>query len=195
MDAGSGVQHTPPVRESTPRPRKSAGGVWNEFVTEAYKTGEVYEKQYGIPARKRLATVGGAYPFTTVSENHSQSLLKHSPIYFDLPRGFSAFILISFVSTALVLALVFAGAIILGASAILLCVISMTFGFALFLTISGFMAFISYRLVFHVRSPEGQGLGAWKTETMMRFGLVDVGAVRDAFANSGSRPTINGKAA
>ncbi|KAG8695161.1 hypothetical protein FRC09_009359 [Ceratobasidium sp. 395] len=192
MDAGSGVQHTPPVRESTPRPRKSAGGVWNEFVTEAYKTGEVYEKQYGIPARKRLATVGGAYPFTTALGIVFVGLALLPVLTF---LGFSAFILISFVSTALVLALIFAGAIILAASAILLGVISMAFGFALFLTISGFMAFISYRLVFHVRSPEGRGLGAWKTETMMRFGLVDVGAVRDAFANSGSRPTINGKAA
>ncbi|KAG8741821.1 hypothetical protein FRC10_002380 [Ceratobasidium sp. 414] len=79
-------------------------------------------------------------------------------------------------------------------SAMLLGVIAIAFSSALFLTISGFIAFIAYRLVFHARSPEGQGFGGWKDETMMRFGLVDVPGVRAALAGSGPRPAKNGEA-
>jgi hypothetical protein len=79
--------------------------------------------------------------------------------------------------------------------AILLAVISLAFGFALFLTISGFTTYIAYRLVFHVRAPEGRGLGAWKAETMMRFGLVDVSGMRAALETPDSKPAANGKIA
>ncbi|KAG9091029.1 hypothetical protein FRC06_000743 [Ceratobasidium sp. 370] len=192
MDAGSGVQPIPPMRESTPTPkRRTANSAWNEFMTEADKTRDVYEKQYGIPARRKLVAVGSAYPFTTAVALVFAGLALIPVLTF---LGFSTFILASFTLTALTFALVFAGTIILGASAILLGVIAMAFGSALFLTVSGFMAYTTYRLAFHIRSSEGRGFGAWKAETMMRFGLVDVAGVRAALADSGSQPVVNGAA-
>ncbi|QRV84817.1 transmembrane protein [Ceratobasidium sp. AG-Ba] len=189
MDAGSGVEPSPPREELTPR--RKANNVWNEFMSEAYQTGERYEKQYGIPARKKLVTVGSAYPFTTALGVVFLALALFPILIF---LGFSAFILTTFLSTALIFAIIFAGTIIVGAGTLLLGVMSMTFGFSLFLTVSGFMAFITYRLYFHLREPDGRGLGAWKAETMMRFGLVDVAGMRGALASSGSRPALpNGK--
>ncbi|KAG9073423.1 hypothetical protein FS749_015240 [Ceratobasidium sp. UAMH 11750] len=190
MDAGSGVQPIPPVRESTPTPkRKTANGTWNEFVQEADRKRDGYEKQYGVPARRKLVAVGSAYPFTTVLALVFAGLALFPVLTF---LGFSAFVLVSFTLTALTFALVFAGIIILGAGVVLLGVTAIAFSFALFLTVSGFIAYTAYRLVFHVQSPEGQGFGAWKAETMMRFGLVDVAGVRAALASSGPRPTANG---
>jgi len=102
--------------------------------------------------------------------------------------GFSTFIVVSFTLTALATVLVFSGAIILGAALILLAVISIVFGFAVFLTVSGFLVYIAYRLAFHVKAPGGRGIGAWRTETAMRFGLVDVRGMRDALASSETKP-------
>lgn len=156
-------------------------------MAEAYQAGESVDRKYGAPARKKVLTVGSVYPFTTALALVF-SALAFVPIFTFL--GFSAFILVTFLSTALIAVLVFAGTIILGAGLILLAVISVAFGFSVFLTISGFIAYIAYRLAFHTNAVEGRGFGAWKAETAMRFGVVDVRGMRDALANSEPKPPV-----
>jgi hypothetical protein len=79
------------------------------------------------------------------------------------------------------------GAILLGA-------IALAFGFSIFLTVSGFVIYITYRFVFHVQAYEGRGVGAWVAETMTRFGLIDVNEVQKALSASSEPKLPNGKA-
>ncbi|KAF8607236.1 hypothetical protein BDV93DRAFT_542220 [Ceratobasidium sp. AG-I] len=159
----------------------SSNDALNKFMADAYQAGESVDQKYGVPARKKVLSIGSVYPFTTALALVFAAL-AFVPVFTFL--GFSAFILVSFLSTALITAVVLAGAIILGAGLILLSVISIAFGFAVFLTISAFMAYITYRFAFHTNSRDGSGFGAWKAETAMRFGIVDVRDMRTALASS-----------
>lgn len=167
--------------------RTGADGALNNFLDQAYRTGANVDQVYGVPARKKILAVGGVYPFTTALAL-TFGALSLLPILTFI--GFALFTFISSVSTAILAALAFSGVVILGAGAILLGVLSFAFGVSVFFTVSGFMMFIAYRLAFHTQARDGQGVGAWITETMMRFGLVDIDGMRVALATP---PTAESK--
>ena len=159
--------------------RTGANDTLNNFLDQAYQTGAKIDRDYGIPARKKVLVVGSVYPFTT-SLVLVFGALAIIPILTFI--GFSLFIFFTFVTTAFIAALTFSGTFILGAGALLLGVLSLAFGFSLFIAVSGFAGFIFFRLLFHLQARDGQGVGAWMTETMMRFGLVDIDEVRTALS-------------
>ncbi|KAB5593345.1 Transmembrane protein [Ceratobasidium theobromae] len=161
--------------------REGGNGTLGNFFDRAYHVGESMDQTYGVPARKKLLVIGSVYPFTTVLALVFGTLALFPILTFV---GFSIFVLLSFVSTALIGSLVLAGLVIFGAGTILLGIISLALGFSIFLTCSGFMTYISYRLAFHTWGSEGQGVGAWVAETMMRFGLIDVEEVRQALSTN-----------
>ncbi|CAE6468081.1 unnamed protein product [Rhizoctonia solani] len=170
--------------------RDNGGYNWDNFRGQALRVADSMDKQYGIPARKKLIAVGTVYPFTTTLAITFGALSFFPVLTFLI---FSFFTLFIFLLSGLATALVFAGIIILGACIILLSVISLIFGFALFFSVSGYMIYLAYRLAFHLQGSEGQGVGAWVEETLLRFRLIDIHEVREALASDGATKYPDGK--
>ncbi|KAJ1301010.1 hypothetical protein OPQ81_003433 [Rhizoctonia solani] len=170
--------------------RDSGGNNWDNFREQALRAADSLDRQYGIPARKKLMAVGSAYPFTTTLAV-TFGALSFFPVLTFLV--FSFFTLFTFLLCGLATSLVFAGIVILGACVILLSVISLIFGFAIFFSVSGFMVYLAYRLAFHIQASEGQGVGAWIKETLLRFRLIDVNEFRETVASNGATRYPDGK--
>ncbi|CAE6494245.1 unnamed protein product [Rhizoctonia solani] len=169
---------------------QSRGYNWDNFREQALRTADSMDKQYGIPARKKLVAVGTVYPFTTTLAV-TFGALSFFPVLTFLT--FSFFTLFVLLLSGLATALFLAGIIILGACVILLSIISLIFGFALFFSVSGYMVYLAYRFAFHVQANQGQGAGAWLEETLLRFKLIDINEVRETLASDGVTKYPDGK--
>ncbi|CAE6423844.1 unnamed protein product [Rhizoctonia solani] len=170
--------------------RDNGGYNWDNFREQALRAADSMDKQYGIPARKKLIAVGSVYPFTTALTVIFGALSFFPVLTFLIFSFFTLFILLL---SGLATALVLAGTVILGACIILLSVISLIFGFALFFSVSGYMVYLTYRLAFHVQASEGQGVGAWIEETLLRFRLIDIQEVQETLASNGATKYPDGK--
>ncbi|CUA71873.1 hypothetical protein RSOLAG22IIIB_04819 [Rhizoctonia solani] len=122
---------------------------WDNFREQALRAADSMDKQYGIPARKKLVAVGTVYPFTTTLAL-TFGALSFFPVLTFLV--FSFFTLFIFLLSGLATSLVLAGIVILGACVILLTIISLILGFALFFSVSGYMIYLAYRFAFHVQA-------------------------------------------
>ncbi|CAE6478315.1 unnamed protein product [Rhizoctonia solani] len=170
--------------------RDNGGYNWDSFREQALRTADSMDKQYGIPARKKIIAVGTVYPFTTTLAM-TFGALSFFPVLTFL--AFSFFTLFIILLSGLATALFIAGIIILGAFVILLSIISLIFGFALFFSVSGYMVYLAYRFAFHVQGVQGQGAGAWLEETLLRFRLIDINEVRETLASNGATKYPDGK--
>ncbi|CAE6372599.1 unnamed protein product [Rhizoctonia solani] len=170
--------------------RDSGGYNWNNFRQQALAAADSMDKQYGIPTRNKIISVGSVYPFTTTLAVTFGALAFFPVLTFLI---FSFFTLFIFLLSGLTTALILAGIVILGACVILLSVLSFALGFSLFFSISGFMVYLAYRFAFHVQANEGGGMGAWVEETLLRFKLVDINEVRETLASNGKAKYPDGK--